>query len=69
MSIASRRVAKLDARAAADARFLNERGVSITMRRDERGRPCPIDRDTLHAIAEVVRAFDKAKLLRESTRS
>jgi hypothetical protein len=61
MSIASRRVAKLDAQAKADAAFLNERGVHITMTRDSRGRQAPISCETLHAIAEVVRAYDKSK--------
>lgn len=60
MSIASRRVAARNAREAADVKFLNERGVHIAMTRDARG-PKPIDRETLHAIAELVRAYDKMK--------
>lgn len=61
MSEASRRVTKLDARLRADVKLLNDRGVHIVMARDHRGKRYPLDRETLHALAEVVRAYDRSK--------
>lgn len=62
MSIASRRVAKRDAQERADIKFLNERGVHIVMTSTKQR---VISRETVHALAEAVRAFDKLKASRE----
>lgn len=47
-----------------DIEFLNERGVHINTR-DEQGIIQPLSGETIHAIAELVRAFDRTKESRE----
>ena len=50
-----------DEQLAADVEVLNAARCHIVMARDEHGVPYPVTRETLHALAEVVRCFHRTK--------
>jgi hypothetical protein len=44
-----------------DIQLLNDRRVHITMMRDANGKPYTPSRETIHALAEVVRCLDSER--------